>query len=172
MGSSGPRYSGGSGRADCRIFEKVPPQFPGKKSPAEAGPRAFAEGGSLDFRSGTIPSAGIGSRKKKPRRMTGLKTVMHGATQGHSNKAPPVHIRGPTRPNWGGGGSLFGYNFLGHDALTRALCKPRPALRLHAAGRDYPRSNRKQCGYDAGLTRVDRSYPARGSRLWPCIGPR
>src|SRR5262249_37908944 len=38
----------------------------GKKSPAEAGPRAFGEGGSLDFRSGTIPSAGAGSKRKAP----------------------------------------------------------------------------------------------------------
>src|SRR5262249_14526133 len=35
----------------------------GKKSPTEAGPRAFAEGGSLDFRNGTISSAGAGSKK-------------------------------------------------------------------------------------------------------------
>src|SRR5262249_28446004 len=70
-------------------------------------------------------------RKKKPRRMTGLKTSCMGLHKGHSIQAPPVHIRGPTRPNWGGGRSLFGYNFLGHDARSPARCaKPRPALRL------------------------------------------
>jgi hypothetical protein len=47
------------------------------------------------FRSKAIRGAGIGSRKKKPRRMTGLKTVMHGATQGYS-RPTPSHSRANT----------------------------------------------------------------------------
>ena len=39
----------------------------GKKSPAEAGPRAFAEAGSLDFRNGTIPERGDWFHQEKPR---------------------------------------------------------------------------------------------------------
>jgi hypothetical protein len=66
-----------------------------KKSPAEAGPKAFAEGGSFDFRNGTIPSAGIGSTKEKPRRATGLKKGVGPDMQ----QAPPLHVREPTRPN-------------------------------------------------------------------------
>jgi hypothetical protein len=47
-----------------------------------------------------------------------------------------------------------------------------PARRLprrRVGALTYPRSNRKQCGYDARLTRADRSYPARGpqdERQW------
>jgi len=38
----------------------------GKKSPAEAGPRALAEGGSLDFRNGTIPERGDWFHQESP----------------------------------------------------------------------------------------------------------
>ena len=80
----------------------------------------------MGFRSGTIPSAGIGSRNKKPRRVTGL-SVMVGP-QGHSIQTPPVHVRGDTffvtnrdiqmvkvginyRFNWSGYGYGYGYGY-------------------------------------------------------------
>ena len=40
--------------------------------------------------------------ERKAPQMTGLKTVMHGATQGSLNPGPTLHVRGPPRPNWGG----------------------------------------------------------------------
>ena len=43
---------------------------------------------------------GAGSKKKAPPD-DGAKDVMHGATQGSLNPSPTVHIRVPTRPNWG-----------------------------------------------------------------------
>src|SRR6516164_2241908 len=49
-----------------------------------------------------------------------------------------------------------------------------PARRFESprgSGR-LPHSIRKQDGYGAKLTRADRSYPARGPRLWPCMPPR
>ena len=59
--------------------------------------------GSVGSAAKAIRGAATGSRKEKPRRVTGL-SVMVGP-QGHSIQAPPVHVRGPTRPNWGGGTS-------------------------------------------------------------------
>src|SRR5262249_20327407 len=44
----------------------------GKKSPAEAGPRALAEGGSLDFRNGTIPQRGDWFHQEQPRHARGF----------------------------------------------------------------------------------------------------
>src|SRR5262249_54227142 len=57
------------------------------------------------------------------------------------------------------------------SAMTRlAICvMASPGRRFESPGGrgalTYPHSIRKQCGYGARLTRVDRSYPARGPRL-------
>ena len=83
---------------------------------------------SDDIRGG---SSNAPHREEKPRRMTGLKTVMHGATQGHSIQAPPVHIRGPTRPNWGRGITLSG---MARFAQIAVVPSPGPSFCL-AAGR-------------------------------------
>jgi len=77
------------------------------------------------FRSKAIRGAGIGSRKKKPRRMTGLKTVMHGATQGFTQSKPHPFTFAGQHVQIGAG-----YNSLGHDLLGRA--EPRPACRPHS----------------------------------------
>jgi hypothetical protein len=54
----------------------------------------------LELRSGTIPGAGALVPERKAPPDDGAKGVMMGP-QGHSI---PVHVRGPTRPNWGGDG--------------------------------------------------------------------
>ena len=90
------------------------------------------------FRSKAIRDAGIGSTKKSPAeagpKVAGINE--HGAR--HATSPTPVHLRGPTRPNWGGGKPFLGYNSLGHDALdppSHARCaKPRPAAGGHQNG--------------------------------------
>jgi hypothetical protein len=78
----------------------------------------------LDFRSGTIPSAGIRSTKEKPRRTTGLKNREWGPT---CNKPHPFtfasqHVLGA------------GYNSLGHDSARMPSALTAGRLRLNRAG--------------------------------------
>jgi hypothetical protein len=79
-----------------------------KESGAAGLQQTFTEASSV-FRSKAIRGAGIGSRKKKPRRMTGLKTVMHGATQRSLKQSP-------TRSHSQHVQIGAGYNSLGHDS--------------------------------------------------------
>src|SRR5262249_18823038 len=98
-------------------------------------------------------------------------------------KSPRIFLFRIVSPmaRWGRGGMRcgkaparsVGREFLpGHDApdpLRRDNSRPSPHTRRVGA-LTYPRSIRNSLHNGATLTGADRSFPARGPRLWPCVG--
>ena len=65
--------------------------------------------------SAQLRTRGLVPKKKSPAGRRGYRCHAWGPT---CNKPHPLHVRGPTRPNWGGGKPLFGgITPFRHDAL-------------------------------------------------------
>src|SRR5215475_1644350 len=110
-----------------------------KAPPKRAGPYTTRTRGSVSSAARQFRARGLVPKKKSPPN-DGAKDD-DGAT-GTLIQAPPFHVRRPTRPNWGGGKPLLGYNSLGYDALdppSHARCA-QPGPSLHQAGRALTRS--------------------------------
>jgi hypothetical protein len=135
--------------AACSKGARKSPALLACKESGAAGYKRHSRKASLVFRSKAIQVAGIGSRKKKPRRMTGLKTVMHGATQGSLKQRPhPFTFAGQHVQIGAAAGRLLAITF---SDMTR--CHPRvvpsPA-RLAASVSMMSDHSLRRGGYSAG----------------------
>src|ERR1700746_2988151 len=72
-------------------------------------------------------------------------------------QAPPIHLRGPTRPNWGGGKPLWGYNSLRRGRIELAEFFPKNPAGCMAQSRD--RRQHKLAQQDAFERSPDTASP-------------
>jgi hypothetical protein len=135
----------------------------GKKSPADAGPRAFA---SLDFRNGHFRARGW-FQKEKPRRATGLRVSCIGPHKVNQSKPHPFTFAGQ-HVQIGAG-----YNSLGHGSLlrrSRSCPAPGPlAVRIHGgSGRldDFPYSDGRLFNWSRTSSRCFSNMRSAPSSAW------